>query len=1179
MRQSRLLHQRAVILVLLLLVVSSYPSLLSSTQYSLSISHINRVEVVDEILDQPQVHQIQDTQSPLDKWATSDSSSFPEPIDGVLKPVTIEQSGYSSTGNVTARTDLSINTQQALPIDTSQNWIASTAEVDVWNLQKLYVVNGTFDDGIPGFTLYPNSSLEAYPFGWSAQSINPDPDQILLVSYEDSGRSYVSVQNQAEVTNNPQHIYTHFAGTSVVWNQTIDITSATTEFLLSFDYLYLQGLLSHTFSGDFSLQVFLDGVVIYSVDLPTLSERGTWFSTGSIPVIANVSSGKASFMIGLVIENTMIVDGDNDYDSNGFPDGATNTQVITVYIDDVSLVSATPPDCETANLGFSVNGSSSSITGALGSGFGVIFNSDYWTVESLDLTLYSNTSVSFDYSARLLNHRFLNSSWTTNTIWEGVKYSIPSGQSGELEMFAYLGFLGSYEELALQFYYPSDWENSTVYDPFSNDVTPSCVVGEGGITVPSTLTDKLGWWRVTCQAPNYANNATIERYDSGASGWVNESIFHSNDIARLSVIIGTASQTPIISDSVHYSWMLPNYSSWYMSSSTGGFGVANSPSVAFGPTNTTAGIWCVSYLWSNGSELAYDCKTFTLHHIAILESVYSDTLDTLVGQPVSIFLRFLDAENGLYIMNDGATVVGNWTSGDVEFAADIVKNWWQADFDTGLLGPGDYTISIVSAAPYFETVPLLITLSIQALTNLNPPTGPLTPLIYGRQYSYDYNYTIDYNGSGIDGALVEVSGEGSEWASIIDEGNGHYNLSITPLGLRDHNLFLTFSKVGYENQTHVFSFLVNKVPMKVNPLTPLRAPEYQELVIEVEIVESDTNNSVSGANVSLNIMTLGASLHMDETGMGTGIYRSSLIMPEAGDISYDATIIVEKENYELTQDFRFALIPTFDANARLFRAIINYSNQIMIIVGVLVAAVAGQKYYSRKNRRKHALARDIKARFDDANNLLGVVVLHKLSGLPIYSKILKSGLEEGMLSAFITAIMHFRAEFDKRRERDDYIIIPISDIVRSVPTENLICAFITVTSASRTQEEKMMNYARAIGMMFDEALSERPMQVVDVRTIKTFEWMFDDFVDGFLLRPYQIGEKKLPKRLRYIKEVVSTSDGVESFLLVNLIRLLETCGIDEDDAYLIVMDAIEQEYIVPIYSNSSFTNGLADVQN
>ncbi|MHA3963845.1 MAG: collagen binding domain-containing protein [Candidatus Thorarchaeota archaeon SMTZ1-45] len=1124
-------------------------------------STVSRIESVGQMFTEPSPI-LQD--SPHGVMLVSDLPSAQPPVSGVLDPVQVEQRGYYNTENLSARTDTMIGTEQVFPVDIDYDWIASTAEIDVWDLQKLYVVNGTFDEGIPGYTLNPNGTLGSYPYGWSALSNNPNIEQTQRVSYDDSGRRYVSVQNQAEVTNNPQHIYTHYANTVVFWNQTFELTPFTNDFVLSFDYLYLQGLLNPMFSGDFSLQVRINNASVYNVDLPSLSERGTWFSTGAIPITAAASPGVTSFMIGLVINNTMVVDGDNDYDSDGFPDGLINTQYLTVYIDSVSLVSMTPPDCEDVDLGFSVNGSSTTINGTLGNGFGQIINSNYWTSSNLNLIVYSNTSVSFDYSARLLNHRFLNSSWTTDTLRQGVAYTIEIGESGDLEMFTYLGFLGVYDELSLRITHVSDWENFTVYDPFLTNVTLSCVISEGVVTIPYTLTDRLGWWKVICQSPNYAAGALVERYDAG---WANESIFHSNDIARLSVTLGTLSNTPTISSPVNYTWMLPNCTCWYESSSSGGFGVASSSAVVFGPTNTTAGIWGVNYLWSNGSEIAYDCSIFSLHHTAILELVFSDTLETVVGQPVTVFLRFLDSDNGLYIINDGAQVVGNWSGSDVEFTADAVKNWWQADFDTALVGAGDFTVVIVSAAPFYETVPLIITIKSHYLTSLTPPLGPLTPLIYGRQYSYDFFYSTSFNGTGIDGADVNITEEGSEWTSIANIGNGHYNLTISPMAIGDYSIRLTFSKEGYETKSHVLSFLVNKVPIEIASISSLVGLERTPLTVEVLVVELDTGLPVEEAIVTLGVYRPGGVLHfgsnMSED--GDGIYSVVLIMPDSGSGTYTVNIAVEKANHEMVQGFSAALVPTFDSTARLVQTLLDNSMPIGFGIIVIVTVVSGQRVRTRKLREKHSEAVDIKNRISDANNILGFLVLHKLSGIPVYSKVFKGGFEEGMLSAFITAIMHFRAEFETGKGSGDYTVIPISEVIRTVPTEHLICAFITMTSPSTDQEHKMKNYARAIGMMLDESLTEPTGEVVNRKIRNTFEWMFDDFMDGGLIRRYQVGHKKFPKQLRFIEKAIPLEQAEGSFNLVRLIRILIQSGRSEDDVYIRVFRAIEEEYILPVY--------------
>ena len=1108
-----------------------------------------------------------------DKLWTTSAISLPL-SEGIIDPVTIEQSGYSSTGNVSARTDTMVNTNQSLTIDTAHDWVVSSAEVEVTNLEKLYVVNGTFDEGSLGYTINPNGTLEYYPFGWSATSNNTDPDQVQLVTYEESNNRYVSVQNQAEITNNPQHHYTHYAGTNVLWNQTIDITPYTEDFLLSFDFLYLQGPLNPIFAGNFSIQVFIDGGSELQIDLPSLSERGSWFNSGSISINIPVPSETLTFMIGLVIDSTLLIKADDDLDFDGTPIGIVNAQYVTVLLDDVSLVSATPPSCEAVDLKFVVDTTSTPILGTSGTGYGIIENPMYWLTSPLNISIVSNTSISLDYVTILQNHRYLNSTPTTNTLEYGVAYSILPEKSGKLEIFTYLGFIGSYENLTIRIYHPSDWRNLTVFDPFLVDVTSSCTEEIEFIEVPTSFViDRLGWWKVTSDVYNYAFNASIQRYDVGATDWVEESIFHTDDLARLSVEISSMTQIPILSDAVNYTWILPNCTTWYESSEVSGLsGSADSTPISFGATNTTAGPWGVTYLWTNNTEIAYGCATFALHHQANLEVVFESELETVVGQPVTVVIRFYDVENELLLLNDGAAISGSWAGGVVDFEPNVVKNWWEADFDTTLVGAGNFEVSLNSSAPYFETTAKIITIKSQYLTELDSPSGPLEPLIYGRSYTFDFFYSRSFDGLGVDNALVEISEDGSEWTSMIDDGNGNYSLTLTPLGERDYNIRVTFSKIGYQNQTFILSFLVEKVPIQVRLISSLAAPEYQLLEIEVVVEEVDTNIPVLDANVTLSVVTSAGTIHivktMDE--QNDGHYTASITMPQAelpgSSITYSLIIQVSKDNFELVQDFHDTLVPSVDTDARLFQAFVQYSWQIAVGASFLVAAVVVQRAYARKNKRKRASAREIETRFDDAQNILGIIVLHKLSGIPIYSKILKGGFEEGMLSAFITAIMHFRSEFDTVDEDDVYNILPISDIIRAIPTPNLICAFITISSSSKEQEAKMIGYARAVGMTLDANFAHRPTKVVSKQTTKTLEWFFDDFVDGSLLRKYQIGDKEPSGRFKRLKKALPEVTSNGTFKLDEMIRALENHGLSEGDAYLLTMDAIEKEIILPMYS-------------
>jgi hypothetical protein len=213
--------------------------------------------------------------------------------------------------------------------------------------------------------------------------------------------------------------------------------------------------------------------------------------------------------------------------------------------------------------------------------------------------------------------------------------------------------------------------------------------------------------------------------------------------------------------------------------------------------------------------------------------------------------------------------------------------------------------------------------------------------------------------------------------------------------------------------------------------------------------------------------------------------------------------------------------------------------------------------------REDIIARGVKRRFDDVKNLLGVIVLHKESGLPLYSRILRGGVDENIIAAFITAIRNFRLEFDIGNGTDENKIIPISDIIRVITTENLVVAFITLDSPSREQRERMVTFTRKIGMVFDPSYLTAPQQVLDDDTRYSIDTLFDEALDGYFQRNFLItdgGEfdeaseciiaemEKLPR---------------PAFKLDRLAREMVSCGIDEAHAYKTILELLNDRILQP----------------
>ena len=172
------------------------------------------------------------------------------------------------------------------------------------------------------------------------------------------------------------------------------------------------------------------------------------------------------FQIGLVIDQSLILDKRLDYDNNGIADGIGNAAYITVYLDDVSFIKATPPTADQVQLEFLAGGSSEALAGSAGTYYASIPNSSYWTATPVPVALTSNTSVSFDYKTRLYSHRFTDSNWRTNIDDVGVTYTVGHGTSSDLTLYTYVGYLGNYEDPEMMVVFPIDWGNATISDPF-----------------------------------------------------------------------------------------------------------------------------------------------------------------------------------------------------------------------------------------------------------------------------------------------------------------------------------------------------------------------------------------------------------------------------------------------------------------------------------------------------------------------------------------------------------------------------------------------------------------------------------------------------------------------------------------------------------------------------------------
>ncbi len=1592
---------------------------------------------------------------------------------GVLDPVLVEQIGYAASENLSARTDTYENLAYDLPLDSAHSWVADQAEVTVWNLEKLYAVNGSYAQGVPGVNLNPNGTVDYYPLGWSADSDDTSTyaDDLQLAAFDDSGRQYIAVESQGGKVG--QNEFGHDAGTRIVWTQTVQNAPYTEDFLFNFDYFYLRGPLdknpSDPITGNCSITIYIDGSPVWNMSLLTLSQRGVWVNSGVISLTLIGAPASFVFEIGLRIEESLVLDKRSDYDDNGIDDGIGNAAYITVYLDDVSFIKATPPTAEQVELQFEIGSTVSALSGSLGTYTASIVNASYWTTSPVSVSLSSNTSISFDYKTRLKSHRFTDSSWETHTASTGVSYLAEYGNSSDLTFYSYVGYLGNYEDTEMIVLFPVDWENITISDPFLSDLTVNCTIGTGYLNIPSSILDRLGWWEIKLESPNYAKSIVAQKYDSVAVEWSDDTLFRVGNETRTQVTIGTTVETPSIVDTVNVTWILPDGGEWTSETLDGGFaGQVTGISHFLSSGSSPAGLWCIEVLWTNGTEVAFDIATFEVHHIANLVGD-PEIIETDAGQIVTGIVRYTDDDSGDYILDDLATISGNWSVSTVNFSANPVQNWWEVSLNTEDIGAGNFIVQVDASRPYYDDASCEILIISTNITRLNSPNAPWSSAEWGSEVSLTFNFEVYDSGTDTWGPVVnnsdvsvdlnwtlgywsviedstpgiylvsldtsakpsgtylldttfekpdhesqqllltlivspiasslvvlgdtsarvnisddyslklkyadqtdtpipsasvvvdsvepgvglahttveEVSGEpgnysvtltpdsagvytirfvanesnsepgstvfvlvvndvetslvvsggnsfeigltdvfnttftyktfdevgiesasisilysgtpgglswdlvekslgeynvefsatvsgtyvvtiaafkqyyqsasdsfflvvrdistnfttfngtagivsfgndyrlvmsysngsdfgltganisiesvvpetGLSWGTTIsgdpgiysiiltpqtsntftvlvkasllnhqvqfvrftitataiassltvlntsttiafdqeftvyvryqsegsiglenanisiqnppsavnftafeDIGDGYYRVTLTPLEIgtfdivfraeltgyqsdsagfvlgasriqtelqlsggissdsisylqtielvvtyerTDFNLDITgaeisiqmnpsiglnwsyyedsgiyyiqlepstvgrwtltisASKIGYSVGSVQFILDVETVRVEAELLTVPSNVEGVEFLIEIALTLEGTDTPVTGALVEFRMTVIGNPVGTYETMEETdipGVYMVTYTFPLYQSTSeYELEIRVSKDNYELTgETFTSLFLKSDDVMLRVIPIATGSGLVIVLIVGSVIV----YRVNNTRKRRRNLEAHQVKKRFDDVSNILGIIVLHKMSGLPVYSKILKGGFEEAMVSAFITAITHFRSEFEMDEKHWEFNVIPISDIISAVPTRSLIVAFITVHSPSKFQEVGMEAFGRAVGAMFDEILADQKSSVEDLEQTKILDTLFYDLLDGFLIERFRTSkDASFPKSMQCLVNTAQQLENGEGFKLEDLAKGMASCGIEESHAYKIVMDAIDDDLI------------------
>jgi hypothetical protein len=210
---------------------------------------------------------------------------------------------------------------------------------------------------------------------------------------------------------------------------------------------------------------------------------------------------------------------------------------------------------------------------------------------------------------------------------------------------------------------------------------------------------------------------------------------------------------------------------------------------------------------------------------------------------------------------------------------------------------------------------------------------------------------------------------------------------------------------------------------------------------------------------------------------------------------------------------------------------------------------------------------NFRARFNDANNIIGFLVIQRSNGLPIYSRILKGGFEMSIISGFISAISTFAMEI--RTEEKLWTPIPISEVVTAVQTKELICALLTVDSPSPTLVTNLEEISLQVGSRFDsypDILSSISRDIDEAKEYKEeFDTFFENQFDFELLGSYSSYDLSRKGEYPLIELAIISGDLNRPFYVSELMLYLVTSGVEESSAYSMVIDAAESDFLLSIH--------------
>ncbi|MFW9969246.1 MAG: hypothetical protein ACFFDF_03535 [Candidatus Odinarchaeota archaeon] len=397
--------------------------------------------------------------------------------------------------------------------------------------------------------------------------------------------------------------------------------------------------------------------------------------------------------------------------------------------------------------------------------------------------------------------------------------------------------------------------------------------------------------------------------------------------------------------------------------------------------------------------------------IPTVANINETIVSCVLHENFSLKLNYTVEGSGELIYN--STLKVNWAS---DYTILSVVDGFIIDFSTYNLSLQIYTLIFQLNRPGYEAAFKNIYVNIlpqptylEIFLNGQDKTSDKSIEIYRDQ---PLNITIFYmdsiTDSFISGAIVTLNGTGI--SKIVSENGSQYttHFNAGELSVGTHFLTISIEKENYNFVSGILKITVEKIG--INAITidfqdSLEVYPGSTKLIKINLTELNSGNPIENANITFSWRyDVG-----DFEYIGNGIYHAQLNVER--DIAYGTyrvsiTITTESGYYE-TKEISFLLIVSQGSEPNYLLWIIIIL--LVIVSGVLSAFITRNYVILPKKRKKEELFLSKIQAFRDLQNIQGLMLVKKDSGMPFYTKnISEYGFEDNILvSGFIQAITLF----------------------------------------------------------------------------------------------------------------------------------------------------------------------------